>query len=239
MIRFPPPLTFPNEQSLVPFVTLRRGEEAAPANLHILRQRDGSRLRLFYGDEDPRDRPVRGILWARCGFSRDGDGMPAGEPLWKFMHPYRQMATMLAGRCQVCTRPARTPLGYLFLTGPKDRHPAQPLLTGQPPVCVRHVHTTAKLCPHMAGDPVVCLADRAPLHGVIGSVYGRGPDGAVTPVSAPPEPVTFNDPRAPLLLGSQLVRRLSSFRVLDLDGLRQLLATGHDGATRIPAPHGT
>ncbi|WP_240496349.1 hypothetical protein [Streptomyces torulosus] len=205
---------------MIPFITQRKGEEAAPANLCLLRRRRGSELRLFYADEDPRDRPVRDMLWARCSFSMDAGGMPVGEPQWKFMHPYRQMVTMLANRCQVCTRPARTPLGWIFLAGPKDEDPAAPLIwTDQPPVCARHVRTTAKLCPHMDENPMVFLATSAPLYGAIGCVYGRPAGGGLDVVERPDGPVTFDDPRAPMLLGSKLVRRLSSFRVLDMNEL--------------------
>ncbi|WP_308408626.1 hypothetical protein [Streptomyces sp. AC627_RSS907] len=222
MIKFPSPVASMGERGVIPFVTQRKGEEAAPANLVILRHRVGMSRRLYYRDEDVRDRPVRGVLWARCSFSMDGHGMPTGEPQWRFMHPYRQMATMLAGRCQVCTRPAKTPRGYIFMAGPKDEDPEQPsILTHQPPVCARHVRAVAKLCPHMEENPTLFLARSAPLYGVLGSVYGRGPRGYADVVSTPSEPVKFGDPLTRLLLGSQLVRRLSDFRVLEMD---QLLA---------------
>ncbi|PBC65593.1 hypothetical protein BKI49_02405 [Streptomyces sp. Tue6028] len=64
--------------------------------------------------------------------------MPTGEARWGFMHPHRQMMTMQALRCQVCTRPARTRLGFIFLAGPRDEDPTQTeILTYQPPVCAR------------------------------------------------------------------------------------------------------
>ncbi|MFC7841866.1 hypothetical protein [Streptomyces sp. NPDC057382] len=226
MITFPPPMSSTHEREVIPFITQRKGEDAGPANLYLLRRRGGSELRLFYGDEDPRDRPVRNMLWARCSFSFDQNGMPTGEPQWKFMHPYRQMATMLASRCQVCTRPARTPLGLIFLTGPKDQDPASSLLlTNQPPVCARHVRTTQKLCPHMDGEPKVLLAASAPLYGVMGTVYGLTPGNRVEVVEQPAEPLKFDDPRAPRVLASQLVRRLSSVRVLTVDDLLRELET--------------
>ncbi|MER6789862.1 hypothetical protein ABT330_35560 [Streptomyces sp. NPDC000658] len=235
MIEFPRRVPVTGDRGVIPFITQRKGEEAAPEDLYLLRERGGPRLHLFYGDEDPRDRPLRGMLWARCSFNRDDAGMPVGEPLWKFMHPYRQMGTMLAGRCQICTRPARTPIGYIFLAGPKDEDPSQAsILTNQPPVCARHVRTTAKLCDHMEGNPMVFLASSAPLYGALGSIYGYGPDGQVQVVSSPDTPVRFSDPRATQLLASQLWRRLSSFRVLDVDELLAELAaasaaTHHQG----------
>jgi hypothetical protein len=52
-----PPATEPR---LIPFVAQRKGEEAAPDSLMIYRHASGPRL--YYRDEDPRDRPVRGVL---------------------------------------------------------------------------------------------------------------------------------------------------------------------------------
>jgi hypothetical protein len=209
-----------HERGVIPFITQRKGEEAGLANLYLLKHRAKDELRLFYGDEDPRDRPLQGMLWARCAFTMDDQGMPIGEPQWKFMHPYRQMATMLAKRCQICTRPARTPLGWIFLAGPKDEDPTAPLIwTNQPPVCARHVRTTAKLCPHMEESPMVFLAGSAPLYGVMGTLYDLMPGNQVQVVETPDEPVKFDDPRAPRVLASQLVRRLSSFRVLSVEEL--------------------
>jgi len=55
------------EPSLIPFITQREGEEAAPDNLVIFLHPSGPRL--SYRDEDLRDRPLRGVLLARCGFN--------------------------------------------------------------------------------------------------------------------------------------------------------------------------
>lgn len=219
MIRFPSPVIDARDRGVIPFVTLREGEEAAPADLHLLPY-GLSGPRLVYGDEDLRDRPLRDILWARCSFSMGEGGMPTGEPRWKFLHPYRQMATMLAMRCQICAQQARTPLGWIFLAGPKDQEPSETTVwMAQPPVCARHVRMVERLCPHMEGTPTVFLAASAPLYGVLGSVYGHGPGGTVDVVERPEGPVRFGDPRAPRVLASQLVRRLSSFRVLTVDEL--------------------
>ncbi|MFE6178807.1 hypothetical protein [Streptomyces sp. NPDC056464] len=214
------PLT---ESGLVPYVTQRRGEEAAPANLVI--QRHVSGPRLYYRDEDPRDRPVRGILWARCGFNPvDGRRMPTGVPQWKFMHPYRQMLAMQALRCQVCAQPARTPLGFIFLAGPKDEDPQQPTIyTNQPPVCVRHARAAAALCPHLARTPMVFLARSAPLYGVHGTLYGLNARSEAHVVASPEHALPFGHANIPTLLASQLIRRLSSFRVLDMEELLQAL----------------
>jgi hypothetical protein len=215
--------------AVVPYITQRAGEEAAPDNL-VLLPSSGSRgrrtYRLFYADEDARlDRDLRQVLWARVSFTPyDERRRPTGEPEWKLMHPFRQRITMERMRCQICTAPAATPLGSVFLAGPADygSHEA-PLLTNQPPVCPRHVTTAAALCPHLGEDPVVFLATSAPVYGVLGTMYGLV-DGRVEVVAQPKEPLPYGHPNLPTLLASQLVRRLARFRVLTVSELQRDLA---------------
>jgi len=207
------------EPPLVPFVVQREGEEAAPDNL-LLTTLGPGRYRLRYADEDPRDRDLRGVLWARCSFGKVDDlGVPVGRPQWRMMHPLRQRGTMQALRCQVCTDPARTPLGYIFLAGPDTVDPADPvILTNQPPVCARHARPAADLCPHLTHRPMVLLAQSAPLYGVNGVGYGYGEQG-VQVVHQPEGPIPYGHALLFTVLASQLVRRLSSFRLVDLDEL--------------------
>ncbi|MFF4827979.1 hypothetical protein ACFY20_34330 [Streptomyces sp. NPDC001312] len=218
-IRSVRPLT---ESRLIPFITQREGEEAAPDNLVIVQHASGPRL--YYRDEDRRDRDLRGTLWARCSFNPvDDRKMPTGKPQWRLMHPYRQMVTMQAMRCQVCAERARTPLGFIFLAGPKTLDPEMmPVLTNQPPVCAKHVRAAARLCPHLGNDPMVFLAQSAPLYGVSGVLYGIV-ENKVQVVARPDEVVRFGDPALSTFLASQLIRRLGSFRVLDLEELLQEL----------------
>ncbi|MDA5146932.1 hypothetical protein PEM37_36060 [Streptomyces sp. AD681] len=206
--------------ALVPFITQRKGEEAAPDNLVIRLHPAGPRL--YYRDEDPQlDRPVRGVLWGRCGLNPlDDRQMPTGEPEWKLMHPYRQMLTMQTLHCQVCARPARTPLGFVFLTGPKDEDRTQPeIRTNQPPVCVKHVRAAAALCPHLAREPMVILARSAPLYGVHGTIYGLDAQGDVHVVAQPDHALPFGHPNLATMLATQLIRRITSFRVLGMEEL--------------------
>ncbi|WP_237552755.1 hypothetical protein [Streptomyces sp. SID5789] len=227
-----------SDQGLVPFITQREGEEAAPDNLLIHQHAAGPRL--YYGDEDRRDRPLRGILWARCGFNPvDERQMPTGVPQWKLMHPYRQMLTMQALHCQVCARPARTPLGFIFLTGPRDEDPTRAeIFTNQPPVCARHARAAAALCPHLEKNPMVFLARSAPLYGVHGTLYGLNTQAQVHVVAQPDHALPFAHPNLPTLLASQLIRRLSSFRILDMNELLQHLADHPaQGPARDPAAH--
>jgi hypothetical protein len=213
------------EPGLVPYVTLREGEEGAPDTLSIVREWPGNRPRLRYLDEVPDDRDVRGVLWARCSQNRRDDrNMPTGKPRWKLMHPARQRETMQAMLCQVCVMPARTSLGFVFLAGPNDHQPAETsVTTAQPPVCRKHLVPAARLCPYLDGRPMVYLAQSAPLYGVHGTVYGYGAEG-VHVVAQPDAPLPYGHENLPTFLASQLVRRLGSFRLVDLDELTQELS---------------
>jgi hypothetical protein len=203
----------------------------APDNL-IIRDSGPGRYRLHYADEDPRDRDARGVLYARVGWNPLGDnGMPTGEPQWKFMHPHRQLHTMQNLLCQVCAQPARTRIGLIFLTGPRDEDPTQTeILTNQPPVCAKHVRTVAALCPHMEKRPMVFLAQSAPMYGVGGVVYGRLFRGGLQVVARPDFAVPYGDSSLTTFLASQMVRRIRSFRVLDVEELLLELARADDRA---------
>jgi hypothetical protein len=213
----------PTETGLIPFITQREGEEAAEDTLMLLEPSPG-RLRLYYQDEAAQDRDWRGVLWARCSFNPvDGKKRPTGRPMWKMVHPFRQRMTMQAMRCQVCAGRARTPLGFIFLAGPRDLDPEAPLvLTNQPPVCAEHARAAARLCPHLEQNPMVFLARSAPLYGVIGTLYGYGADG-VQVLARPEQPLPYGHASLSTILASQLVRRLSSFSVVELDELLHAL----------------
>ncbi|MDQ0798206.1 hypothetical protein [Streptomyces sp. B1I3] len=219
------------------------GEEAAPDNL-VLRPSRGSRgrgrYRLFYADEEPQDRDLRQVLWGRVSFNPyDRRRYPTGTPDWKLMHPFRQRMTMESLRCQICTAPATTPLGTVFLAGAHDyARKEPPLLTNQPPVCPKHVRTATALCPHLQEEPVVFLASSAPMYGVLGTIYGLV-DGAVQVVAQPPEPLPYGHPNLPTFLASQLVRRLARYRVLTVNELtRELAELPTESAARRPHSSG-
>ncbi|MFJ9862500.1 hypothetical protein ACIRVN_34190 [Streptomyces albogriseolus] len=208
--------TVHSDSRVIPFVIQREGEEAAPDNLRLTPLGSG-RYRLGYADEDPRDRDLRGVLWARCGFGPvDDQEQPTGRPQWRMMHPLRQRGCMQTLRCQICAGPARTPLGWIFLAGPSTVDPNnEPILTNQPPVCPEHVRTAAELCPHLTAEPMVFLARSAPLYGVNGVGYGVR-DGNVQVVERPAGPVPYGHLLMPTVLASQMVRRIGAFRLLSL-----------------------
>lgn len=209
--------------ALVPFITSRAGEDPSRNNLVFTSVRGYERL--SYEDEGPFDRDAHGVLWGRCALNPcDDRGVPTGEPLWKLMHPFRQRMAMTAMRCQVCAEPARTPLGYVFLaaTASVDLD-ADPALTSQPPVCGRCVRAALKLCPHLQTGPIAFIAQGAPLYGVHGVLYGRRRNGAEVTVY-PDHPLPYGHPELPVMLASQLVRRLSRFRIVDAAALLDELA---------------
>ncbi|MFJ8754594.1 hypothetical protein ACIREO_35560 [Streptomyces sp. NPDC102441] len=215
--------------AVVPYVTQRVGEEAAPDNLVLLPSR-GSRgrgsYRLFYADEETGlDRDLRQVLWARVSFNPyDRRQHPTGAPEWKLMHPFRQRISMEALRCQICMASATTPLGTIFLAGAHDYERKEPpLLTNQPPVCPKHVRTATALCAHLKEDPVVFLATSAPMYRVLGMLYGLV-NGQVQVVTQPKEPLPYGHPDLPTFLASQLVRRMARFRVLTVRELARELA---------------
>ncbi|MFE0574408.1 hypothetical protein [Streptomyces albogriseolus] len=207
------------DSPLIPFVIQREGEEAAPDNLRLT-PLGGGRYRLRYADEDPRDRDLRGVLWARCGLGPvDDQGRPTGRPQWRMMHPLRQRGCMQMLRCQVCAGPVRTSRGWIFLAGPDTVNPSDELvLTNQPPVCPKHARTAAELCPHLTAEPMVFLARSAPLYGVNGVGYGVR-EGNVQVVERPAGPIPYGHPLMPTVLASQMVRRLGVFRLLTLGEL--------------------
>ncbi|MDP5317347.1 hypothetical protein [Streptomyces poriferorum] len=215
---------------VIPYITQRMGEEAAPDNLVLLPSRGGvrgrERYRLFYADEEARlDRDLRQVLWARVSFNPyDQRQHPTGDPEWKLMHPFRQRMAMEALRCQICMASATTPLGTVFLAGAHDYERTEPpLLTNQPPVCPKHIRTATSLCAHLRTDPVVFLATSAPLYGVLGTLYGLV-DGQVQVVTQPKAPLPYGHPNLPTFLASQLVRRMARFRVLTVPQVLRVLA---------------
>ncbi|MFB7739356.1 hypothetical protein ACFC08_34370 [Streptomyces sp. NPDC056112] len=93
-------------------------------------------------------------------------------------------------------------------------------------MCPKHARAAAALRPHLEKNPMVFLARSAPLYGVGGVIYGLNADNQVHVVARPDHALTFGHPNIPTLLASQLIRRLSSFRVVDMgELLRELQLT--------------
>ncbi|MFE2533838.1 hypothetical protein [Streptomyces sp. NPDC059371] len=75
----------------------------------------------------------------------------------------------------------------------------------------------------MEKQPMVFLAQSAPLYGVSGVLYGRLARGGLQVVARPDFAVQYGNPDLATFLASQMVRRLTSFRVLTVDELLQML----------------
>ncbi|MGC0407705.1 hypothetical protein RKD31_000948 [Streptomyces sp. SAI-163] len=205
---------------VVPYITARTGEQAdSLLNLRMGRG-PGGRPRLGYVDEDPRDRDLRGVLWARYSMSLDAFGNPCGTPQWRLVHPHRQRVTMSLLRCQVCVVQLRRKDGILFLDTAGDQADYDgPVKTAQPPVCLEHARVAADRCPRLRSKGhVALLATRFPMYGVIGHAYQYGGNG-LQALSNVDSPIPYSHPQIGMFLASQLVRELRDYTIVNLDDL--------------------
>lgn len=116
------------------------------------------------------------------------------------------------------------PPGSIFFAGSADyRSHEAPLLTNQPSVYTRHVATAAALFPHLREDSVVFLVTSTPVYEVLCAIYDLV-DGRAEVVAQPKEPLLYGHPNFPVLLASQLVRRMARFRVLTVSQAMRDLA---------------
>nr|WTA00457.1 hypothetical protein OH820_15280 [Streptomyces sp. NBC_00857] len=208
----------------MPYISARQGEEPESASQLVV---NGGRVGIQYRTETTGDRDLRGVLWARVSQNIE-NGKPTGAPRWSDVHPSRQRECMLYLKCQVCARPAdRTNAGYLFLATapafPGFLSPgwAEGYETAQPPLCLADARKAVAQCPRLADSHVVLRAARVRLHGVIGMRYQHHPLRGVEQLPGQdrekPTAVPYGDPRTPWVLATQLVRRLYSVTVTDLD----------------------
>ncbi|OIJ86421.1 hypothetical protein [Streptomyces colonosanans] len=209
-----------NHEPVVPYITAREGEEAdSLLNLRMRLGPDG-RPRLGYMDEEPPDRDLRGTLWARYSQSLGSDKMPTGTPQWRLVNPVRQRVMMGLLRCQVCTAQTKRTDGVLFLETLDDLDFTRPVRTAQPPVCLEHARVAAKRCPRLRSrGHVALLATRFPIYGVIGTAYQWHGAGGIRAVSDAGSHFPYTHPQIGWVLGSQLVRELRDYQVVNVDDL--------------------
>lgn len=199
--------------SVVPYVGQWTGEDSPPYS--VVRRPEGG---IGYADETIMDRDEWGVLWVRMR-SRIG----VGRPLFTKLHPRRQRRAMLRLICQVCAQPAdRTDQGTLWLL-PGD-HVLAPgvrakgITTTQPPLCRECACTSVRMCPALR-DSHVALRAHSHAYGVTGVVFRPGypfPRMAATDYDGV---VPFSTPAITWTLATHLVRILTSWEVINLEGL--------------------
>ncbi|MEV0278539.1 hypothetical protein AB0I22_19455 [Streptomyces sp. NPDC050610] len=158
------------KDAVVPYITTRIGEELGIGTMLRAHPTQG----LYYADEIPGDRGLRGALWARRLHNpRDNAGQPTGVPLFAKVHPSRQRECMYALRCQVCCRQPgnRTELGYLFLLElppPDDADAEWPegAQTPHPPLCLPHAKLSVDRCPPLRDGHLAVRVKTPRLYGI-------------------------------------------------------------------------
>ncbi|MFE7120486.1 hypothetical protein ACFU99_34170 [Streptomyces sp. NPDC057654] len=213
-------LSTPNDKIVIPYITTRDGENLG--NRSTLRAHPTRGL--YYTDEVPGDRDLRGVLWARQGHNpRNNRGQPTGRPIYAQVHPSRQRETMYGLRCQICCRePAsRTDLGFLFLAElppPDDADAGWPegALTSQPPLCLPHAAVSAERCPPLIRGHLALRVKTPRLHGVLGLHFRPGWTALLHVLPDQETAIAYQDPRIRWYLATQLVRRLRGVTVIDL-----------------------
>jgi hypothetical protein len=195
------------QRGFVPYITAWSSERGRPVTL-VTR---GSGL--GYADEVPYDRDRYGILWRRVGISPG-----KGRPTFGTVHSIRQRRAMQRVLCQVCSDIMKDdPEGVLWLMGTdeyeQDPWPA-PIDTPHPPICLPCAELSIRACPFLRTQYTALRVTGYHLSAVYGALHQPGPLG--------PEPidvcsVALDDPRTRWMQASQLLTRLTEYRIVDLD----------------------
>jgi hypothetical protein len=199
--------------SWVPYVSAWAGETIDRSAHRIVERPDGGGI--GYADETIVDRDEYGVLWQRT-INRIG----VGRPLFGKTHAARQRRAMRRLLCQVCARPAdRDERGVLWLINDhRDDWPGWPenLCTVFPPLCLRCVRASVRVCPAMRADPLAVRVRHCPITGVLGHRYRPGVFG---PQAVGVHLVDHTDPGIGWVVAGQQVRTLYEVTIVDLDNL--------------------
>jgi hypothetical protein len=190
---------------IAPYVTAWSTEREPPCQV-VERRGFG----IGYADETVLDRDSRGVLWRR---------MPSrhrqGRPEFGKVHPFRQRRAMRRLLCQVCAGPAdQTDDGVLWLLPDlRGDWSAWPdgMAAVEPPVCVRCVQTSVRLCPALRNGAALIRVRDCPVVGVRGALYRSG---AVSPVATAETIVSFRNPAIRWVRAANLVRELRGCTIL-------------------------
>ncbi|WP_053735697.1 hypothetical protein [Nocardia sp. NRRL S-836] len=204
---------------IAPYITAWSAEQQIPSRV-VERPGHG----VGYGDELVGDRDARGVLWQRPAL-RHG----VGKPEFGRVHPLRQRRAMRKLLCQVCAGPAdRNDDGVLWLLRDyRGDWPDWPdgMACTEPPVCVRCVVLSLRLCPALRRGAAAFRVRRFEVAGVRGTLYRKGVSG---PVAVEGSNFAYDDPDTRWVVASALVRELRGCTVVPLTEL----AEQHDAAPR-------
>jgi hypothetical protein len=207
---------FPNQDSppesrvVAPYITAWSTEQDLP---YTLKERRG--FGIAYADETLIDRDHYGVLWRRTR-SRPQHGRPE----FGKVHPLRQRRAMRRLLCQVCGGPAdQTEDGMLWLLPDhRDDWASWPdgMANVEPPVCLRCVRTSVRLCPALRKGAVAVRVRDYPVVGVRGALYKNS---GTSLVAVAETIVTFDDPAIRWVRAANLVRELRGCTIVPVEEL--------------------
>ncbi|SEP74475.1 hypothetical protein SAMN05216188_101355 [Lentzea xinjiangensis] len=193
---------------VAPYITMWSAEQDVPCRV-IERPGRG----IGYVNEILTDRDARGVLW-RQTTGRQG----LGRPEFGKVHPLRQRQAMDRLLCQVCGGPAdETQEGVLFLLRDfRDDWPRWPEGMGstEPPVCLRCVALSLRLCPALRRGAVAIRVREFPIAGVRGTLYRHG---LLSPVTDRAVNMPYDDPAVRWVLASALIRELRNCAIVPFE----------------------
>lgn len=202
----PPIGAFPHG-GIVPYIASWSSEVELPATPV---ERRG---RLGYADEDLNDRDRLDVLWRRVGHSPG-----QGRPTFGIVHSLRQRRAMRRVLCQVCGDVVGDDdHGVLWLMGREEYQRAPwpaPIDTPHPPVCLPCAEVSITACPHLRNHYVAVRVRRYRVAGAYGAIHQPRLTG---PIAVDVGSVAFDDHRILWMQASQLIMRLTDYRVVDLD----------------------
>ncbi|MEU3712206.1 hypothetical protein [Streptomyces catenulae] len=181
------------------------GEHNGPP-LCVRRGGPAGHFRLSYTAEQPGDRDLRDVLWDRT--APDGQRQP--------------MLYLNCALCEAPVRPVRSTSrprlggGMLFLV-PAGVDVRGQVRTVLPPVCLAHATIAARESAALQHGHTALLVTRHRLHGVIGTRY-RWAGHRIQQLPPNDEPVAYGTYEARWTLARLLVRELTQYSVVDLDG---------------------
>ncbi|MFE9612686.1 hypothetical protein [Streptomyces sp. NPDC006012] len=184
---------------------------------------------IAYVHPRPEDRDPHGNLWARMTRPPEGE---RGRVMFDCMDPLRQRECMAGLLCQVCTQPAETSSGTVFVEwqrpGEQPKRPDR-ITTDTPPVCRTCLSLSLRRCPFLRDEESVSvlLVRKSVISGVSGTLYRVSDDLTRWIPSEQDAYSSFNKPRYPGMLAQRLYRKLRGVTVLNANEIPPALLTAN------------